>query len=467
MPSRSPAPGRTRRARGPLARRFVALTLVAAAACTSQVSRSSPAATSPGRGTSGASASPDVYPTPSTPVAVVAQARQKIKHVVFIIKENRSFDTLFGRFPGADGVTSGKDCQGNTVPLRPAADRVLDAPHGFLDGIEAIDGGAMDCFQPPGYVQYRPSSIPAYWDYARHYTLSDHFFSSIYGPTGVEHMWTFAAQSDRFVDHERPGQFGTGNRDYCDDPLERMYSFPKLSPAAQARMFAWEQQAQTDLIRAAYTERWPCTDVKVLPDLLTRAGISWKDYRGDNVFVQPLRMIRHIRYGPEWANVVDDDQFQADIAAGTLPAVSWLTPPFGLSDHPPTSMCQGENWTVRNLNALMASPYWKDTLVILTWDDFGGFYDHVAPPHVDMYGLGPRVPTIVISPWARPGYVDPQTYEFASVLKTIETLYGLPTLTGRDVQSADMLGALDFSQTPNPPRIEPVRRCPSTPVPTP
>ncbi len=123
-------------------------------------------------------------------------------------------------------------------------------------------------------------------------------------------------------------------------------------------------------------------------------------------------------------------------------------------------MCEGENWTVEILNALQQSPYWDETAVVLTWDDFGGFYDHVAPPHVDLYGLGPRVPTIVISPWARPGYVDSRTYEFSSVLKFIETVFDLPALTERDRRSSDMLDAFDFLQRPLDPLILEPRECP-------
>jgi phospholipase C len=119
---------------------------------------------------------------------------------------------------------------------------------------------------------------------------------------------------------------------------------------------------------------------------------------------------------------------------------------------------------VELLNQLMQSPEWDSAAVVLTWDDFGGFYDHVAPPHVDLYGLGPRVPTIVISPYARPGYVDHTTYEFASVLRFIETIFDLAPLTSRDANSSDMLGAFDFSQQPLDPLVLQERDCPKTPV---
>ncbi len=409
----------------------------------------------------------DPVPVGGSDPAVVAAARSKIDHIVFLIKENRTFDNLFGRFPGADGATTGVTCDGSKIPLAHAADRTPDAGHNFLDGITAINGGAMDCFNPDGYNQYRRSDIPAYWSYAQRYALADRFFSSVYGPTGIEHLWTFASQSDRFVDHERPGQFGTGRREFCDDPRETAYSFPHMSRAQQERVYDLENRgaAGADVIAGIFTPRWPCTDVKVLPDELDAAGVTWKEYRGVNEFVQPLRMVRHVRFSAMWKNVVSDERFLEDLHAGTLPAVSWLTPAFGLSDHPPTSICAGENWTVGVLNELMRSPYWSSTAVVLTWDDFGGFYDHVPPPHYDLYGLGPRVPTIVISPWARSGYVFHDTLEFASVLRFIETVFDVPPLTSRDAQANDMLGAFDFDQEPVPALLQPERTCPVTPAP--
>jgi phospholipase C len=415
-----------------------------------------------------AAVQPSGFTTQSDP-ALVAAARAKIKHVVFLVKENRTFDTMFGTFPGADGATSGQTCDGGTTPLARAKDRTPDAGHSFADGITVIDGGKMDCFAPDGYVQYHRADIPNYWRYASRFTLADHFFSSIYGPTGVEHLWTFASQSDRFVDHERPGQFGTGRREFCDDPTELAFSLPKLDRAGQEQLYQWENQGASGAaqVERSYRPRWPCTNVPVLPDHLDAGGISWKEYRGANEWVQPLRMVKHVRFSPMYDHVVTPEDFLHDLSAGTLPAVSWLTPPFAQSDHPPTSMCLGENWTVQYLNALMQSTYWKSTAVVLTWDDFGGFYDHVAPPHVDLYGDGPRVPAIVISPYARPGFVDDTTLEFASVLRFIETIFNVPPLTSRDANADDMLEAFDFSQPPIRPLILKPRSCPAGPTPQP
>ena len=401
-----------------------------------------------------------------SPPEVVAAARERIRHVVFVIKENRTFDHYFGTFPGADGATEGRTCDGGTVALGRAADRILDVGHSFRDGVAAVNGGAMDCFKEGGYVQYRREDIPNYWAYAERFVLADRFFSSVYGPTGIEHLWTFAAQSDRFVDHERPGQFGTGQREFCDDPFETAYAFRRLTADEEAEAFDLEERGAdgAEELRRFWELRWPCTDVRVLPDLLDDAGVSWRSYRGENQWVQPLRMVRHVRFSDMYRNVVDVDRFVADVRAGTLPAVSWVTPDFGLSEHPPASVCRGENWTVGVLNELMRSPLWSSTAVVLTWDDFGGYYDHVAPPHVDLYGLGPRVPALVISPWSRRGAILSDTLEFASVLRFIETVFDLPSLTRRDGEANDMLGAFDFAQTPQDPLVLPLRTCPETPV---
>jgi phospholipase C len=136
-----------------------------------------------------------------------------------------------------------------------------------------------------------------------------------------------------------------------------------------------------------------------------------------------------------------------------LPQVSYVIPPHIFNEHPwsanePTSMCAGENWTIRYLDALMRGPDWRHTAVFITWDDFGGFYDHVKPPRVDDLGLGPRVPLLVISPWVKSGVVDHTTYEFSSLLAFMERLWGLPPLAARDRRANDMFDAFDFSQRP-------------------
>jgi phospholipase C len=400
-------------------------------------------------------------------------ARQRIKHVIFIVKENRTFDNLFGRFPGADGARLGRTCNGRRVPLTRAKDDTVSVDHSFVAGLTAIDGGKMDCFDRLrsmetglwSYVQYRQEQIPNYWSYARHFALADRFFSSIYGPTTPEHLWVIAGQSDRFVDLQRPDQTGTGPPEqYCEDNKERMWSFKQLSASQKDDAYSLEQQTSIlQLVQRYWIQRWPCTDIKILPDLLEERGIPWKYYFSGARPMDIMRMIRHVRFGPMWKKVVPTGELNRDLESGQLPAVSWVIPRWSKSDHPAPGfgLCGGENWTVQTLNAIMRSSAWSSTAVVLTWDDFGGFYDHVPPPHVDLYGLGPRVPAIVISPWARPGYIDHATYDFSSVLKTIEAIFNLPSLAHRDAQAVPMFKAFDFRQRPLKPLFLHKRHCPS------
>jgi phospholipase C len=409
----------------------------------------------------------------------VQLAQQNIQHVVFLLKENRTFDTLFGQFPGADGATTGSLCDGTAMPLAPAADQAANIDHSFLAGVTAVNGGQMNCFDQlgggglaptlGGYVQYSKKQIPNYWSYAQHFTLADRFFSSVYGPSGIEHLWTFAGQAGGFVGHEGPGQFGTGApREYCDDPTERAWAFRPLTQTDRSQISLLESsQTTAHQIKNYWQARWPCVNIPVLPDQLAARNVTWKEYRGDNSYVQPLRMVQHVRQDPRlWAHVVSSDQFVTDIQAGRMPAVSWLTPPWNYSEHPPQSICAGENWTVQMINAVMQSTYWSSTAIILTWDDFGGFYDHVPPPKLDIWGLGPRVPAIIISPWSKTGVLS-DTLSFESVMRLIEVLHGLQPLTYRDASANDLLGAFDFTQQPLPPLVRPTRTCPPPKIPAP
>ena len=398
-------------------------------------------------------------------------ARQRIKHVVFIIKENRTFDHFFGRMHGVDGATSGLTCDGTKVPLRRALDVMPnDILHSFSAGVVSINGGKMNCFNEifggtelQGYVQYHRQDIPNYWAYANRFSLSDRFFSSVYGPTPIEHLWTIAAQSDRFVDSERPDEAGAGKQgQYCADRLERMPSFRRMDRAEKKQAFRLEEQADIDqLTKLFWIERWPCTGIRTLPQLLESNGVSWRYFMGGTFNQQVVKMVRDIRFSPLWKKVEPNQSFDRFVRQRRLPAVSWLVPPPSVNDHPASgSICHGENWTVDRLNVLMKSSYWRHTAVILTWDDFGGFYDHVPPPHVDLYGYGPRVPAIVISPWARANHVDHHMYDFSSVLRTIEELHGLGTLGKRDAIARPMWGSFDFTQAPLPPLVLKPRDCP-------
>ena len=222
-------------------------------------------------------------------------ARRRIEHVVFLIKENRTFDHMFGRFPGADGATTGVTCDGRRVPLRRAG-TFYGPLHSFEGGLRAINGGRMNCFSELGggedlwaYVQYHRQDVPSYWAYARRYALADRFFLHVRPTAGIEHLFTVAATSDRFTDHERerpPGQFGTNDvpREYCGDRHRRVV-LPYPGRRERAHAYRLEDGAQVEELKDRYWFlRWPCIDVTILPDLLEQR-ISWKYYLGDNEYV--------------------------------------------------------------------------------------------------------------------------------------------------------------------------------------
>jgi phospholipase C len=415
-----------------------------------------------------------------------------IEHVIFLVKENRSFDHYFGTYPGAEGATEGgtiEDCSARTFEDGPVVDLepaplVLphDLGHAFAPGLYSINGGKMNGFNCValgedmiGYTQHSRRTLPGYWAYADRFVLADHFFTSMYGPTFPEHLYTVAAQSYGIVDNKTTTNV-EGN--YCDDETEITKRFPieDLTDSDVARIMRLEEnitkEVPDQLIRiAAYWESTrTCIDIEVLPDVLERRGISWRYYANADSWMNALQAIDHVRNGPMWDKVVPPETFLEDVRRGRLPAVSWLIPPEGHpNEHPGsnTNVCVGENWTTEYVNAVMRSEFWPSTAIVIVWDDFGGFYDHVPPPHYDVMGLGPRTPALIISPWTvrgdNPdgGSIDSTVYEFSSVLRFIEEIHGLKPLTDRDRRADPLSGAFDFDQEPNlEPLIIPERDCP-------
>ncbi len=324
-----------------------------------------------------------------------------IKHIVLIIKENRTFDNYFANYPGADGATHGMTSTGERVPLTPATDILeVGLGHHFTDGVKAINGGKMDGFdlvrqgkRLDAYTSFDRAGIPGYWRYADNFVLGDRMFSSMYGPTFPEHLYTVGAQSGRVVSNKLglvPHEGG-----YCDDRTERVDRFKRLTDQERAHIMTLEENVRLDEIMAYWEQVWPCFDFEVLPDQLNTEGISWRYYDYNGSWFNAMLAIKHIRFSKYWGpNVVPPNNFLTDIKNGDLQEVTWVVPPPGYNEHPSgPSVCMGENWTVRHMNALMRSKYWKNTAVFIIWDDFGGFYDHVPPPHVDEMGLGPRCPT--------------------------------------------------------------------------
>jgi phospholipase C len=415
----------------------------------------------------GCSGPPDdgVAPAPSTNESALARAgSMPIQHVIVIVKENHTFDNYFGSFPGADGNAI---CQtaGGAIPFPHAPDRTTrDLCHEHGCSVTEWNGGAMDGWDLVSgnnqngdhlaWAQYHESDIPNYWAYARQYTLADRFFANVLGPSFPGHMMVLAAQAG----------WSVGNPN-----VDLYWPYWGCDQSFYSRVDVLHRGgAQIDSV-------YPCFNIKSVPDILP-AGTSWKFY-GTNFYVFPeiwsmFDAIRGVRWGAGWNNVVSVAQFDADVRNHTLPAVSWLVDQDLADEHPNVgSVCVGENWTVQRINQIMQSDYWSSTAILFTMDDFGGWYDHVAPPRqyggdaAHPYGLGFRLPLIVISPYARPHYVFHEAAEQASIPRFIERVFGATTTlsafdsAAQDGVANDLLDAFDFRQPPQPPLVLPTRTC--------
>ncbi len=386
------------------------------------------------------------------------QSAGVIQHVVFIIKENRSFDTYFGAFPGANGATTGQISTGQVIPLGHLADVTPNDPgHGWPESMTVINGGLMNQFDIidggningsfNSYTQFQQADIPNYYAYATNFVLADNMFSSTFAGSFPQHLYAVSAQSGGVIDipyqtnGQQVDQWG------CDVPADTIVPV----------MVDTEGDIQGE---------FPCFSFMTLADSMQSKGVTWKYYApgfGQRGYVfNTLDAFNQIRNTSLWTtNIAPDTQFATDALSGNLPAMTWLVTGLG-SEHPPNSSCFGENWTVEQLNALMQGPDWKNTTVFIIWDDFGGYYDHVAPPKpVDQFGLGLRVPMLIISPYAIPGHISHTQYEFASVLKYVEETFGLPALTSRDAQANDMQDSFNYRQIPRQPLILNQRVCPA------
>ena len=378
-----------------------------------------------------------------------------IKHIVILIRENRSFDEMFGLMPGVDGATTATLPNGRTVPLRRGPDHsLLDIAHSGTSAARAIDHGRMDGFPLlPGAIQdgfdvaltqYHRSDIPNYWAYARHFSLDDYFFSTIAGASFPNHLVTIAGTSvntDNNPVNNIPNSWG------CDSG--RFSRVDSVNPFTGVHRYVK-----------------PCFTIPTIINELQDSGVSWKYFsppRNHPGYIwNAMDYVRPLRYSSLWGQgVVNSNQFISYVRHGKLPSVSWLVTGERASDHPPFSICVGENWVVRQLDALMESRLWKSTVVFLTWDDFGGFYDHVPPPHLNDIALGPRVPTIVISPYARADYIDHRRYDFASILRYIEKKYHLAPLAWYDRHALSIGNDINTHQKPLAPLVLKTRTCPA------
>ncbi len=387
-------------------------------------------------------------PEPST-----TPASAQIQHVVIIFQENRSVDDLFNGLPGADTVASGQTSTGTTVALQPvslAAPYDLDHSHagfvteyngGNMNGFDLEKTGPQPGFTPPpdaayGYVPH--SETAPYFALAEAFTFADRMFQTNEGPSFPAHQYIISGTSI-----PTPGS---------DLLVAENVTFPKNVPRTNQGCDspAGSTVALIDPSGSEAATQFPCFDHPTLLDLLDAKGVSWKYYTPSPYFLwSGPDAISHIRYGPDWSKVsIPETNIFNDIALGQLPAVSWVIPTGTDSDHANTLSTAGPSWVADVVNAIGTSKYWNNTVIFVTWDDWGGWYDHVKPQILDSYELGFRVPLIVISPYAKPGYVSHVPHEFGSLLRFTEERFGLGTLGYTDVRADDLSDCFNFRQAP-------------------
>ncbi len=386
---------------------------------------------------------------------------ESLKYVVVLVKENHTFDNLFGAYPGANGSTTAVLSDGGTI-TRPAitAGLLAENPSHFHDdAVTAYADGGMNGFDlivqpPPGlgtvdpllpFAYYPQALVPNYYALAGQYALCDAFFSTIMADSFPAYMSLIAAQSPAYEDP-------TGVVWRCGAAS----TVPTYDPAT-----------------CKTSSAAPCFSIPSIVDNLP-ANLTWRSYTeqyGTGPLSSPFDAIKGVYTKGTLPNTRLNSALLKDLRAGDLANITYV---WGgnASEHPTQDICVGENDTVAIANALMQGPHWNETLLIVTWDDWGGFYDHVAPAVAPCsagggpFNLGFRVPTLLVSPYAKKGLVYHTPTEQASVPRLIEDLFGLPRMssaagsTARDGTAGDLMGTLDFTQAPAPGLVLQPRTCP-------
>ncbi len=425
----------------------------------------------------------------------------KIKHIIVIMQENRSFDSYFGTFPGADGIPmqngvptvcvpdpATKQC---VKPYHDPQDLNGGGPHGEANATADIDNGKMDGFigqaergrkgckdvtnpictntksvDVMGYHDAR--EIPNYWTYAEDFVLQDHLFESDASWSLPAHLYMVSAWSAKCT---------SDDPNSCQNNIKGPYTTAQAARAGQpgGALYAW-----TDLTYLLYKHNvsWNYyLDQGTQPDCADDQMVCNQPEQKANVpgIWNPLPGFVDVKQDGQLANIQPIQNFLSAARNGTLPSVSWIVPNGRDSEHPPALVSVGQAYVTSLINAVMQGPDWSSSAIFLTWDDWGGFYDHVVPPQVDENGYGLRVPGLVISPYARKGYIDHQTLSFDAYLKFIEDDFlngqrldpktdGRPDPRPTVRENVPILGNLlndfDFSQSPRPPIVLPLHPAP-------
>jgi phospholipase C len=433
----------------------------------------------------------------------------KIKHIIIIMQENRSFDSYFGTYPGAEGfpmrdgvptVCNPDPKNGGCIkPYHDSQDANGGGPHGSQHSIADVDGGKMDGFvaqaegpykgcgpaaspvctnaSAPDVMGYHDErEIPNYWAYARTFVLQDHMFEPNASWSLPEHLFQVSAWSAYCTEHNNPAS--------CTNELEApgmppdfpgrtapRFGGARNGPPGTRPIYAW-----TDLTYLLHQHHvsWGYYVVKgTEPDCEDDSQVNCppvkQNARTEGIW-NPLPYFDTVKDDGELDRIQPVENFYEQARKGTLPAVVWIVPSFEVSEHPAALVSAGQAFVTGLINAVMKGPNWKDSAIFLAWDDWGGFYDHVVPPKVDENGYGLRVPGLMISPYAKRGFIDKQTLSFDAYLKFIEDdfLDGMrldPKTDGRPdprpsvretaPQLGDLVNDFDFNHQPLPPLILP------------
>lgn len=476
-------------------RRVAAFTLAVLAALSVSCTAAKP---KPTRASPPREAAPSYVPATPDSANGNAKGLNKLDHLIFIVMENRSFDHYFGTYPGADGLPVRSDGSWDVCVPHPQLNNRCMTPYHDTDWIDDgaahsneasvidVNGGKMNGFiraavsrpkwanpvcvvtpkdpgcanalgpqlQPDVMGYHNRHEIPNYWAYADFYVLQDRFFAPTDSWTLPSHLFLISGWSANCSDDREPMS--------CHSAIGSGGVRVEQRSTANPTPYAW-----TDIT-------W----------LLHQGGVDWRYYVGDGTciehvcplnpktstqFQNPLPGFRTVVQNEQMDHIVYNEQYFRAADEGTLPPVSWIVPALPESDHPHRGSIQdGQAWVTDVVNAAMNGPDWDSTAIFLSWDDWGGFYDHVVPPKIDENGYGIRVPGLVISPYAKKGYIDHQTLTYDAYLKLIEDRFlggqrldpatdgrpdPRPTVRETVPQLGDITRAFDFNQKPRPPMV--------------
>jgi len=390
-----------------------------------------------------------------------AYAQTQIQHVVVIMQENRSPDNLFHGLPGADIANTGLNSKGQVITLGqiplvshygpdhryPSFAAMYD--NGKMDGADKISvrcgPNPHQVICPPPNPQFKyvnPADVQPYFLMAEQYVFGDRMFATHQGPSFEAHQYLISGTS---------APANPSNYLAADNPL----GIPNANWNTGCTSPPQEYVPLIDFQGHEIYQAFPCFTHPTLIDLLDAGGITWRYYAptANSLWTGP-NAISTIRNGPDWANVIlNPSQVLTDVTNGQLASVSWVIPDSQESDHPNGNDGSGPSWVASIVNTIGSSPYWSTTAIFITWDEWGGWYDHVAPPtpFYHSYELGFRVPLIVVSPYAKQGYVSHTQHDFGSILKFTEEVFGLGLINGQeyaDARADDLSDCFNFNRKP-------------------